>query len=602
VESRWIDRVARSNWLPPATLVLGVTLFFWHILQRPVSAWVGDACSIDFQGTVQQLWLLRFHNFDLGELSRTVYMTYPTPVNLLAELGFLLDIGLLASMQALFGAILGYNIGAWVILVGLALAVYHCARRYGLSPWFAAVAGLITVSASPIAEELTSGRFYQILSLATATLCLAEWPKLTSGDRFAALRLGCWLTATLFAHAFTGQLIGVFLLVAAAITLCRIDRSNRRMLVFQYLRTSAVLFLLATGPALFQLSHLPSGEKNIEMLSGFGDYYHSVLQSRELEGLSPFQLLRQGHLRFIVVLLAAGALFNRSMRSVVLLFVGLLAGALFVVWGPYYSTTLSTVGADPISLNIPLPYLILRAVVPYFWRMLWLKRVVLFGNLALGILAAMTLSWAYYSWKDRMRRGQASLLVAIALFLSLLQPVATGFLPLHHTLAIPDGPGGLEAAALLERVRTSPEVKVVISMSRALHLQQMFEKPVSSPKWAHVVSCHNQTLSNCGWFFESFVPMPSSLPATEQIRLGLCHLEQEGTTHLLFFPKEMNTRNHIDNGSEEEALMQAQQEEIRGVLRRTADLVDAGGGIELFRLRKCEEAPAARSSTMVERK
>jgi hypothetical protein len=588
--------------MPPVILVFGVTLFFWHILQRPMSAWVGDACTIDFQGTVQQLWLLRFHNFDLAELSRSVYMTYPTPVNVLSELGFLLDIGVLASMQALFGAILGYNIGAWLILVGLALAVYYCARRYDLSPWFATVAGLITVSASPIAEELTSGRFYQILSLATATVCLAEWPRLTSGNRWAAIRCGFWLTVTVFAHAFTGQLIGFFLLITAVVTLFRTGNGSRRGLLIQYLWASGVLLLLALGPVIFQLTHLPSGEESIAMLSGYEEYYFSVFQVRELKGLSPLKLLGQGHLRVFVLVLAAGALFVRNRCTGVLLFAGLLVGAMFIVWGPYHHTSISTVGGQSTGLKVPLPYLLLRAVLPYFWRLLWLKRVVLFGNLALGILAAMTLSWAYSAWGRRSNWVQARLLVPIALLLSFLQPVATGFLPLSHSLAVLDGPRGIEAAALLERVRTSPDVKVVISMSRALHFQERFEKPVSSPKWTYVVSCDNRTLHSCGSFFESFVPMPPSISAVEQVRLGLCHLQQAGTTHLLFFPRKLITRNHFNRESEKEKVLGAQQKEIRFALRQIADSVDAGGGIELFRLRACEAPPVAKASTVSERK
>ncbi len=343
----WIARVVRSNRLPPAVLVGGVTLFFWHVLLRPTSAWVGDACEIDFQGTLQQLWLLRFHNYDIGEISRTIYMAYPTPVNLLSELGFLLDIGVLASMQALFGAILGYNIGALLLMVGLALAVYYCARRYGLPPWFAVVAGLLTVSAAPVAKELMAGRFYQILSLATATVCLAEWPRLTSGDRWAAIRTGIWLTVTVLAHAFTGQLIAVFLLVTAAATLLRTTKGQRKALLVQYLWAGGVLFVTAIGPVIIQLFYLPSGEESGGMFSGYEDYYLRVLNLQELVGLSPLHLVGLGHLRVAVLALATVALFLRRRQPGVPLFAGLFVSALFVVWGPYHHTVVTLGGSAP---------------------------------------------------------------------------------------------------------------------------------------------------------------------------------------------------------------------------------------------------------------
>jgi len=585
----------RANWLPSASLIAAVTLFFWHVLLRPTSAWVGDACSIDFQGTLQQLWLLRFHHFDLSELSGTVYMTYPTPVNLLSELGFLLDIGLLAGTQALFGSVLGYNVGAWLILVGLALAIYHCARRFEISPWFAAIAGILAVSAGPVADEVSSGRFYQIFSLATAIACLAEWPQLKAGSRWAAIRTGGWLTVTVLAHAFTGQLIAVFLFCTALVTLARADKTQRVPLSLQYALAAGATLLLAVGPVLLQMANLPSGEEGIGMLSGYEAYYLRVFQSAELHGLSPLQLVRQGILRIVPLGLAGAALLVRNRRGTALLFAALFVGSLFVVWGPYhYAVMTPPGGGDPVAFDIPLPYLALRAILPYFWRLLWLKRVVLFANVAVGILAAMTLAWAYHALP--VRRIWARLLVALAVAITFAQPLTEGYLPLTHSLVVEETDGGAEAAALLERVRLSTDVKVVVSIARALHLQERFQKPVSAPKWTYYVSCDNRTLYNCGRFFDSFVEMRSHLPATERIRLGLCHLERAGTTHLLFFPRRFIARATFGEDGADEALVEARQEEILGVLKGLANLIDEGGGIQLYELRRCKESPKARGS------
>ena len=594
MDRHWVTRLKRSAWLPPATLVAAVTLFFWHVLLRPTTAWVGDACSIDFQGTLQQLWLLRFHHYDLGELSRTVYMTYPIPVNLFSELGFILDVGLLAGMQAILGTVLGYNVGAWAILVGLGLAIYRCARQFDLTPWFAAIAALIAVSAEPVAIEVAFGRHYQILSLATATLCLAEWPRLTSGDRWASMRTGLWLAVTVFAHAFTGLLVGFFLLGVAVVAVWRAAAGQRKPLLAQLLWAGGATFLLAIGPVILQMNHLPSGEEGIGMLSGYEEYYRRVFQRPELRGLSPLRLVRSGLVRLLPLGLAAVALLVKSRRPAALFFTSLLVLSVVVVWGPYQRAFLPIPGSPQMEIVVPLPYIALRAVLPYFWRLLWLERVVLFASVAVGILSGVTLAWAYRALRSTPLRARGA--VVIALVLCLAQPVAHGALPLARSHVVEETEEGAAAAALLERVRTSADVKVVFSIARALHLQERFERPVSAPKWTYYVSCDNRTLDNCGRFFDSFVEMPHSLAAKERIRLGLCHLENAGTTHLLFFPRKLIRRAGFRHDPVKEAAVEAEQNRVREVLQQLAPLVDEGGGIQLYKLRACTESPKAKAS------
>lgn len=582
-------RLQHAAWLPVSALICATTLCFWHVLLQPTTAWVGDACSIDFQGTLQQLWLLRFHHYDLGELSHTVYLNYPTPVSLFSELGFVLDILLLASTQALFGSVLGYNLGAWVIFVGLALAIYHCARRFGLAPWFAALAALIAISAEPITLEIASGRLYQLVALATASACLAEWPLLASANRLAAIRMGVWLTLTILAHPFTGQLMALFLLVTSLVTLVRADGGARVILTRQFLWAGGATLLLATGPIVFQLAHMPSGEESQGMLSGYHEYYQRVLHLAELKGMAPWQLVGHGHLRIIVLALAAAGLFVRRYRPATFIFAGLFVGALLVVWGPYQHVIIPFLDGQELAFDIPLPYLALRATLPYLWRLLWLKRVLPFANLAMGMLAAMALSQLYLALRSRPFR--AHLVVAVATALCLVQPLANRSLPLPRSLVIEELEEGPEAAALLARVKSSPEVGVVFSIARVLHLQERFEKPLSAPKWASFVSCDNRTLDDCGRLFESFVEMPDDLPAREKLRRGLCHLEQTGTTHLLFFPLRFIRHAGFRSDPAREATVAAEQDEIRGTLHELARLADEGGGVELYQLLPCNSSP-----------
>ena len=595
MDQSWATRLQRTNWLPPAIIIAAVTLLFWDVLLEPASAWVGDGCMVDFQTTVGRLWLLQFHHYDFEELSRTVYLTYPAPVNLVSELGFLLDISLLVSAQVLFGQVLGYNIGVWLILVCLALAVYRCARCFELTPWFAAIASIITLSAQPIAEEVANGRHYQLLAVATATLCVAEWPKLVAGHRFAAVRCGIWLAVTVLAHAFTGQLVGVFILGVAVATLVRSSEGARGGLVEQLLWMGGATVLLASGPAIMLASHLPVGEESIGMLSGYEAYYLKVHRSTELLGVSPVELMRTGMLRILPLALAATALLVKSRRATVVFFLALFVGALLVVWGPYQRIAIPIPGSETLEFSIPLPYLALRAVLPYFWRMLWLIRVVLFANVALGVLAAVTLSWAY--WALRNRLWQARAVVGLAIFLSLAQSVAGGSTPLVHTHVLEATEDSAETAALMARIRNSPEVKAVFLIEKALHLQMLFERPVSMPKWIFAPDCNGRTLRNCGLSFAGFVEMPESSTPAERIRLGLCYLEERGVTHLLFAARKLQ-RPAGNYSPESEAALDAEEDRVKAVLRQVAKLVDQGGGSEFYELQQCAESPKAKGAKL----
>ena len=594
----WATRLKRNKWLPLAAVIGGVTLMFWHVLLEPASAWVSDGCMVDFQVTVGRLWLLQFHHYDLEELSRTVYMYYPTPVNLLSELGFLLDIILLVCTQVLFGQTMGYNVGVWLILVGLALAIYRCARCFELPPWFAAVAALVTLTAQPIADEVANGRLYQILAVATATLCLAEWPRLTTGSRQAAVRCGIWLAVTILAHAFTGQLVGLFVLGVAVVALVRANKEERGRLVEQLLWTGGAGFLVAVGPVIMLASNLPVGEKSIGMLSGYKDYYLKVQGTEDLVGSSPVDLIRMGMLPILPLALAAAALLVKKHRTATVFFMALLVGALLVVWGPYQRVVFPSWSSSflPSQFNIPMPYLALRAVVPYFWRMLWLTRVALFANVAVGILAAVTLSWAYQALRNRP--WQARGMVGLALLLTLVQPILDESLPLAHAHTLEATEGGAESAALMERIRNSPDVKALFLFEKALHLQRYFQRPVSMPKWMSGPGCDNRTLETCGHTFEAYVEMPPNLPEAEQIRIGLCYLKNNGTTHLLFAARKLQCRAGNYSAPKSAASIDAKEYEVKAVLRQVANLVDEGGGTELYELKTCKESPKAIASKL----
>ncbi len=589
----WTTRLENSSWLPLAVIIGGVTLLFWNVLLEPATAWIGDGCMVDFQTTVGRLWLLHFHHYDFQELSQTVYLTYPAPVNLVSELGFLLDISLMVSAQVLFGQILGYNIGAWLILVCLAMSVYSCARNFKLTPWFAATASLITLSAPPIAEQVAHGRHYQLLALAAATMCLAQWPLAVAGRRWAAVRCGIWLAVTVLAHAFTGELVGVFLLGVAVTAFVRASRSERRQLVEQSLWAGGAAGLVAAGPVIMLASHLPVGEESIGMFSGYEAYYLKIFLESELLGASPVELARIGFLRIVPFALAATAILVKERRATVLFFLALLLGALLVVWGPYQRVAIPVPWGDTLDFRIPLPYVALRAVLPYFWRMLWLMRVTLFANVAVGILAAVTLSWVYHAMRNKPWHARSG--IALAMTLTIAQPVASGILPIvhTHTEAAP------ETAALMARIRNSPDVKAVFLIEKALHLQMLFQRPVAMPKWSFAPDCNGRTLHNCGSSFEGFVDMPQGLFPEEQIRLGLCYLKDRGVTHLLFAARELR-RTAGTYSPESEAAIDAGEDQVRTVLRQVARLADQAGRTELYELNSCIESPELRGAKLPE--
>jgi hypothetical protein len=593
---RIAKQLITSRILPPVLLVVFATLCFSRTIPHLSSSYVGDVCAIDFQGTLQQLWLLQFHHFDVQALSNTTFMTYPTPVNLFAELGFLLDIGLLALLQALLGFVAGYNVAVWLLFTGLGLATWHCGRRFGLSPWFAALSGVLLLSAQGVLVEVAFGRHYQVLSLATATLAFAEWPRVVAGRRFAAVWLGVLCVITLFAHAFTGMVAALVLGTVAFVALWRGDDPARGHLLVQLGIVAATALVAAVAPVLVQMHHLPTGEEGIAMFTGYTEYYRRILSMDELEGMSPLDLVKYGRLRLVPLGLAVAALFAGRRIPVVSFFSAVLILALIIVWGPYQTLYLNNVpGLTPQAVRIPLPYLGLRAVVPYFWRLLWLSRVALFANLAVALLAAWCLAWVNHALRDR--KPVATVIAGAVLALAIAQPARDGklLLPRTPSLALMSSEGR-KAAEMLGRVRHDARVKVIYSFPRSLHLQRYHSRPLSSQKWTFEASCGDRSLENCARHFASFVEIAQGLSPQEEIRSGLCHLADTGTTHLLYVPRALlRTADFIVDGASEEA-QRVEEAVLKATFSQMATEVDRGGEMALYRLERCPAAPAARAS------
>lgn len=583
------------RWVPPVALIVATTLVFGRLALNLTHGFIGDLCAIDFQGTIQQLWLLSFHGLDLEALSSTTYLTYPTPVNLLAELGFLFDVGLIAAVQWVFGFVAGYNIGVWVIYCGLALATYLCARRFGLEPWAATFAGLVIATAQPVLIEVAFGRHYQVLSLATVALALAEWPLILAGRKSAAIRLGVWCTVTLLAHAFTGMVLGIVIVIAAGVALWRHCDGDCRGLVLRLLLAAGVALATALPPVLLQMNNLPSGEEGIGLFTGYSAYYLRVLQVSELQGMAPWTLVLYGRLRLLMLGLAILGILAFWRRPLGPLFLVVLLVAIAVVWGPYATINLANPGGTPEVYEVPLPYLFFRTLVPYFWRLLWINRVVLFANLAVAILAASAL--AFVATNTRKWPWLTPVLAVVVLAIGMVRPYESGKLPLPESPVVSKVPDkGHEAATMLRRMGADPRIDVVYSYPRALHLQRHYQKPLAVVKWAFETMCGDRSLEQTAKHFSSFVDLPASQSPAEEIGAGLCHVQAKGATHLLYVPRHLLRTTSFYVPSEDDLAESVQEQILLKTFDALATPVDRGGGLVLYQLDPCETAPPARAS------
>ncbi len=581
----WLRRVLGHPVLPPLTLVALGLFLFARVLLRLDSAWVGDTCKIDTQAMIQQLWLLRHHHYDVAELSRTVMPTFPTPTNLLAELGFLVDLGIFALLQALFGAVAGFNLAALAILVGLGLAIYHCARRFDLPPWAAAVAGGLMMTAHPVLREVVNGRYYLLLSVATTALCLAQWPQLLAGSRRAALLMGTWLALTTVIHGFSGVLVAIFLVPVTLIPLFQRRGRERTRLFGQVLLFAGATALAAAGPVLWQLANMPAGESGLGGFTSHAAYYMEVLGKPELEGRSLLRQLREQMVRTVPALLVLAMLPVRWGRRLKVVFIPILVGAVFVAWGPYQALAFHLPGTGPVRLVVPMPYLLLRECVPYLWRFLWLARDTVFANVAVALLFAGALAalWDYRVRAPALLRS----LLALATLAAILSPVRTGQAPFRASSTLEAGPAETaDALRLLERVSDNPEVEAVYPYPRSLQLHSYYARPIACSKWAQSFGCNGFNVEFLAAHFASFLDLARGTTAA-RVEEALCLLRRKGVSHLLYFGPPLLTDLNPPPGGSRLVVRTDLVPPVRALFDRLMERADEGGSVVLYRLPEC---------------
>ena len=435
----------------------------------------------DAVGQWHILWMIRDAGFSVTGLASTTVTHHPDEVSMVARIAFLPDAFLLAGMQQLFGLYAGYNLAVWMLLTGLGMAVYLCARRWAAGRIAAVGAGLLVMASPTVATEAGNGRLYYLLALAFVALFTAEIPAIIDGQRRAVIMGGIWFALTALAHWFSGLMLVLVVLIPAGFWLWKAGRKERRGHMLNLAYAVGVAVLLALPVAIYVFSNIDVAP-NPYLAAKKTSIWARMLPwgtmddafGRTMEwALSPLAALESHRLRWgllVLVLLLVDRV--RKDRIGMVLFGTMFVVGLLVAWGPYVEP------AGRGGIRIPLPLYGLYYVVPFLWRQFWVDRVLLFVDLALAvILARHATAWLVdRTWKWRMPA------VSVAVLMLLGETALSGFLPLPASQAY-DRLGSTEQATAdgLREFAGRPETGPVVALPQALFFQTIHGLHIGRP-------------------------------------------------------------------------------------------------------------------------
>jgi hypothetical protein len=347
-----------------------------------------DWTGIDARGTWHIYWMFHSHWPHLGDLFHTTLMNHPSGVAFLAPEGLYTDHFLMILCQSVFGLVMGYNAGVFVLLCALAGAVYLLALRFSGSPWASFAASTLILTGHSVRHSVEMGFNYQISALAFAALCLADLPAMMEGSRKAGLKVGLWLGLTTVSYLYYGYLLVVFAVPSALVYLMVIRSTETRWAV-PVGWAALVSVLISAAPGLFVLSNIGSisgmqGDSVLANLFPASDpaQYHAGILSVMPFTMDPITLVGEHQVRITVLWLSIIGLWRlpRAWQAFwgAFFLVGILA-----IWGPY-------AGLDPQNPDrgIRLPYWLLYNHMPLLWRFRYLIRCLPFVDLCMVVLAA----------------------------------------------------------------------------------------------------------------------------------------------------------------------------------------------------------------------
>lgn len=458
----------------------------WAAFSSPVPVILGGGDQPDWTGT---LWTWWWTWEALGQgVSPADGAANLFPVGLAPVAQFnLVDALALGWLIDGVGVTRGYNLAALLLLAGAGLSGRAMCRQLGVAPGAATVAGLLLQCSTTLLIEVTTGRLSQAL-IVFGVLGFAGCLRLT-GD--GARGRDTVLTGILVGlAALTYWYAALFIALGALPALFLRPRNAHRLFgaagVSALVCLPAVLALMSHGDA------LPGMTRPIE------SWMADISWTRGRYGLG--MAMAHSHQPLWPVVTAPGDPFDKRISPV------LLALAVFGAWkgrstwrGPLLGAVgvgwLMTLGPwlrswDGSPVGIPLPWLLLDAVLPFFDRMWWPERFEL--TMLMGLVPLAGLGAAVFVRKPV---HGAVLVLAVLAEQALWQPF-------HPLPASPPRPFDAALYAELDGpVITAPVLAPFADVRHVLFMQALHQQPITgglgehlpghvAPEWTNYVQAN----------------------------------------------------------------------------------------------------------------
>jgi hypothetical protein len=332
--------------------------------------------------------MYRTHWSHLGDLSHTAMRNFPGGVPFLGPNSIYPDHILIIGLQSLFGPVMGYNLGIWILLSLLGLGVFWVTRKFTGGSWVGFAAAALFLTGRSCRLMIAQGLNYQIPSLLFTALLLAELPALFNGNVNAGRRAGLWLALAGISYWFFGYLLVLILAPAIGCYWC-IEKRGMMKAIKPAVWAVLVAVPVTLVPFVWVLS-------NISTISGLqggleqslfppDDYMQEELMRTFHMAITWDKFFWEGWLRPTVTAFAIIGFFLLDSKWKVF-WAAFVAMAVIISLGPV------ALDGRPEDMSvIKLPYWYLYHYFPLLWRFRYLNRVSMFLDLALVVAAAQGL-------------------------------------------------------------------------------------------------------------------------------------------------------------------------------------------------------------------
>ena len=467
--------------IAPRARILSLVVFpifaLWQTRQAffsPVPVILGGADQPDWTGTLWTWWWTWEALWSGRSPVVASENLFPIGLDPVAQYN-LVDAVLLGWLIPAIGPTRGYNLAGLILLAAAGWTGWLMCRRLGVPGWASIVAGLLLQSSSMLLVEVTGGRLSQAL-VVFAGMAFVGILRLTQTDttRKQAMVTGLFTALAALTYWYAAVFVAMGAAPSAATGRRRAGRLGLAVGTCVAICAPALFSLLSFGDNLPGLRRSPASWMPDESWTG-GSFGIGMAMSSAHQLAWPIWTAPGDPMdkRLSVVLLglaAVGAAAGpRRWRAP-------LVGAALVGWvctlGPWLKAP------DGTHLPIPLPWLLLHKVMPFFERLWWPERFELTVLLGLIPLAGMGAAALGKRWGDR-RVGLA--LVAVwgieQMALSPYSPIPATPPPAWNPAlyAAVDGP-----------IITAPVLAPDPDIRYALWLQVLHRQPVTAGLGEHL--------------------------------------------------------------------------------------------------------------------